>query len=269
MKGQGSSRVRPLRACDAVVRATAAFVPGDRREEWLREWRAELWHEAERLTGAGASASTATLRLLRHSLGALPDALAMRRFHPAPLQQDFACALKVVALSPGCAGLSIFFIFAAAYVETGVITLSRFIAWMPAGLQPILLGLVTVLVVMLPVTACIAAAAPVAWSEAGRREEAIGRAIGSPEARVRRQRALQGVVIALIGSFLGVWASGAAQDRMQAMLAEQGHVAAAAILASPGNSGFLAMAMAMTMAGLLGLTASWKRKRMVAEPTPA
>jgi hypothetical protein len=261
--------VRPLRACDAVVRAVGALVPGDRRPDWLREWRAELWHEAERLHKAGVPLGAAALRLLRHSLGALPDAMAMRRFHPAPLQEDLGSALKVVLLSPGSAGLSICFIFVAAYLDSGVITLSRFIAWMPAGFQPILLGLTTILVVLLPVTACIAAAAPVAWSEAGRREEAIGRAIGSPEARVRRQRALQGVIIALVGSSLGVWASGGMVAHMREVLADEGHTAAAAMLGPERDAAFLALAMSMAMAGLLGLAASWKRRQMVEERRPA
>ncbi len=269
MTGRGSSRVRPLRACDAVVRAVGALVPGDRRPEWLREWRAELWHEEERLHKDGVSLGATTLRLLRHSLGALPDAMAMRRFHPAPLQEDLGSALKVVLLSPGSAGLSIFFVFLAAYVDSGLITLSRFIAWMPGDFQPILLALTTVLVILLPATACIAAAAPVAWSDAGRREEAIGRAIGSPEARVRRQRALQGVVIALVGSSLGVWASGSMVAHMRAVLADQGHAAAAAMLGPERDAVLLGVAMSLTMTGLLGLTASWKRRRMVEEPRPA
>ncbi len=266
MRGRHSSRLKPLQACAAVVRALGTLVPGERRVDWLREWRAELWHEAERLEKAGVPASAATLRLLRHSLGALPDALAMRRFHPAPLQEDLVSALRVVVLSPGSAGLSIFFIFLAAYVDATVITLSRFIAWMPSAVQPILVGLTAVLVVMLPLTACIAAAAPVAWSEAGRREEAIGRAIGSPEARVRRQRAFQGVIIALVGSALGVWASGALLERTRNMLLDNGHAAAAEVLGPAPDSALLAVATSLAMAGMLGLTASWKRKRVAPQP---
>jgi hypothetical protein len=54
-----------------ILRAAALIVPGDRREEWLAEWRAELWHVERSAPG----------RAIAFCLGAVADAYWLRRDH--------------------------------------------------------------------------------------------------------------------------------------------------------------------------------------------
>ncbi|HEX9106850.1 MAG TPA: hypothetical protein VF832_06475, partial [Longimicrobiales bacterium] len=198
-----------LRLCDVVLRVAGVLVPGGRREEWRREWRAELWHESARLADKGGrSGTSATLHLLGRALGALPDAVAMRRFHPAAAQEDLWSAVSVVLRSPGAAGTGVLLVALASAVDTVAVNLLGFATLASHEVRPYLpfvRGLTAALVVLLPAAACIAAAVTVGWSDAARRDEALRRAIGVPDARLRRQRALEGVVIALLGCAGGGW----------------------------------------------------------------
>ncbi len=154
---------RALRLCDGLLRVAGVLVPAGRRGEWRREWRAELWHDAARLEDEGGTpgASWVTLHLLGRALGALPDAVAMRRFHPAPSQEDLGSALSVVLRSPAAAGAGILLVGTAAAVDTVAVNVMCFAALAPAQIRPYLpfvQGLTAALVVLLAAAACIAAA---------------------------------------------------------------------------------------------------------------
>lgn len=255
---------RALRACDVVLRVAGVIVPRRQRDEWLREWRAELWHEARRSSEPGSTRSALMLHLLGRSLGGLPDALAMRHFHPAPAQEDLGSALSVVFRSPGAAGASIFLVATAVMVDTVAVNVMSFATLAPEQVHPYLpfvRGIAATLVVLLPLAACIAAAVTIGWSDAARREEALRHAIGIPDARLRRQRALEGVVIALLGCAGGAWMASGLLDRVELMLAGK-PAAVAELHAAPGVAP-VALALAVTMACLLGSAASLRRKRML------
>jgi len=61
-----------------ILHCASLFTPGDRRAEWMREWRAELWHAREasqideQMTWSGEKA------LLRFCSGAIRDAWTLR-----------------------------------------------------------------------------------------------------------------------------------------------------------------------------------------------
>jgi hypothetical protein len=80
----------------ALLRGAALLVRAPEREEWLAEWRAELWY-------VGRNRRTA------FCLGAFRDAFWMRRHSPAPayLQSPWECLAVLAVL----AGLSLFFAF--------------------------------------------------------------------------------------------------------------------------------------------------------------
>lgn len=57
-----------------LIRGAAPLVPAAEREEWLREWRAEIWHRWQFLFHTGEWNRREQLLLLRNSLGAFADA---------------------------------------------------------------------------------------------------------------------------------------------------------------------------------------------------
>jgi putative ABC transport system permease protein len=61
-----------------LVRIASVNVPREARGAWLREWRSELWHEAQNGRSGGGT-------LLRLAWGALPDALARRATYNADM----------------------------------------------------------------------------------------------------------------------------------------------------------------------------------------
>ena len=254
-----------LRLCDVVLRVVGVLVPAGNREEWRREWRAELWHESARLAGKGRADAPATMHLLGRALGALPDAVAMRRFHPAPAQEDVWSAVSVVARSPGAAGAAVMLVGIASAVDTVAVNVMSFTALAPGDMRPYLpfvRGLTATLLVLLPAAACIAAAVTVGWSDAARREEALRRAIGVPDGRLRRQRALEGVFIALLGCLGGAWVSSALLTRLEHMLADNGlDLAVARLQGAPGVLP-VTMALALSMAAMLGVASGLWRKRV-------
>ena len=78
----------------ALLRAAASVVPAPERDEWLAEWRAELWYVGRN-------------RRTSFCLGAFRDAVWMRRHGPAPLYlQSPAQCLGVLAV---LAALSLYF----------------------------------------------------------------------------------------------------------------------------------------------------------------
>ncbi len=262
------SSSRALRACDVVLRLVGVIVPQRRRDEWLREWRAELWHEAARLGHVGVGGTPLLLHLLGRTVGVLPDALALRHFHPAPAREDLGSALSVVFRSPGAAGAAIILVAIAAAVDTVAVNVMSFTALAPSQVWPYLpfvRGIALTLVVLLPLAACIAAAVTVGWSDAARREEALRRAIGVPDRRLRRQRALEGAVIALLGCAAGAWAASALLGRLAFWLTANGRAAATVQLQNGPGVVPVVLALAATMPVLMGAVALLQRKRVALE----
>jgi hypothetical protein len=79
----------------ALLRGAALLVRAPEREEWLAEWRAELWY-------VGPPRRTA------FCLGAFPDAFWLRRNGPAPvyLQSPWHCLAVLATLAACSAGLA-------------------------------------------------------------------------------------------------------------------------------------------------------------------
>ena len=96
-----------------LIRILAPLVPRRSRARWLEEWRAEIAHAAAAL----ANRRFGQLRVLRMSIGALPDAVAIRRVNRQPitsralppargrlfggLMQDVRYARRVLTTVPG------------------------------------------------------------------------------------------------------------------------------------------------------------------------
>ena len=57
-----------------LLRGAAPLVPQEQRQEWLREWQAEIWHRWQFLFHTGEWKRREQLLLLRNSLGAYADA---------------------------------------------------------------------------------------------------------------------------------------------------------------------------------------------------
>ena len=97
----------PIRGADAVpgmriVRLLAPLVPSTRRADWLAEWEGELhhaWHRAQRPD------PLLRARLTIRSIGAVADALWLRRHHGATdmLGTDLRYALRMMRRRPGFA----------------------------------------------------------------------------------------------------------------------------------------------------------------------
>ncbi len=260
----GTDRSGSLRASDLLLRGLAGVVPAKRRQDWLREWRAELWHEADRLARAGVPRTTATFRLFGRSLGCITDAAAMRRFHPVPVEEDLGAALRVVFRSPAAAGMATFMIGVTVAVDTLLLALSRFAYAIPdrlEGLRAIILFLTVVLALLLPVAAARAAASAVGWSEAGRREEAMRRAMGTPEPRLRRLRALQGLLVAVMGSAAGALFAARVLENVRLRLVFTGELQAASRLVTGPSVYELALPVAIGMTLLLPFAMGWRRRQ--------
>ena len=71
---------RALRAVQNGMVSTASFlVPSDRRSEWRREWRGELWHVRHSLCECGTLSWPAQREITAFCLGSLQDAYCLRR----------------------------------------------------------------------------------------------------------------------------------------------------------------------------------------------
>ncbi|MGF7183897.1 hypothetical protein [Tunturiibacter psychrotolerans] len=64
--------------CLALLRGASLLVPGRQREEWWREWRAELWHVRRAYTAEHSCSWIAEREVATFCLGAIPDALCFR-----------------------------------------------------------------------------------------------------------------------------------------------------------------------------------------------
>jgi hypothetical protein len=69
------------------LRSASLLTPGSARAEWLQEWRAELWHLRKATVSNSAESWRAEQQAARFCLGALQDALCMRRLSSRKKQQ--------------------------------------------------------------------------------------------------------------------------------------------------------------------------------------
>lgn len=95
--------------CRALVRAARTLVPAHRREDWTREWEAELWYRASRLGGGAPNDRAAARALLLRTLGAFPHAVwtLIDDLRLDPMLQDLTYALRGIAKRPAFAALVI------------------------------------------------------------------------------------------------------------------------------------------------------------------
>ena len=87
-----------LRGCFALLRAVSGLVPRHEREAWLGEWRAEVVHRWRALEQREALGAREQARLARRVMGALPDAVWLRRqlTIDADLVHDLRHGLRVL-----------------------------------------------------------------------------------------------------------------------------------------------------------------------------
>jgi hypothetical protein len=67
-----------LTLCRALITLAAAIVPASFRDDWIREWRAELFYESERFATESPTVSQ-RFDLLARCAGALVHALWLRK----------------------------------------------------------------------------------------------------------------------------------------------------------------------------------------------
>ncbi|HEX8693990.1 MAG TPA: hypothetical protein VF746_16325 [Longimicrobium sp.] len=97
-----------------LISLAARLVPAPARGDWAREWHAELLHRRAWLERRGALGWAARLDLALRVLGALPDALAVRRI----AAERGAAAPGVFAAHPLRAAAAVAVLAAAAVMET-------------------------------------------------------------------------------------------------------------------------------------------------------
>jgi hypothetical protein len=106
---------RMLWWCHGILRLSSRIVPRNQRQDWLREWRGEVWHWAHFLYESGRLNERTTQELLRHCWGSFSDAL-WHRFnrekvvsfvHRSPLRPEFCIGMLLLASLLLIAGNSI------------------------------------------------------------------------------------------------------------------------------------------------------------------
>ncbi len=97
-----------LALCRSLIALGRAIVPVAMREDWTQEWRAELWHAAERMDD-GRSSARDRLSLVFRCAGAVVHALWLRKedWSFAVLMQDLKYALRALRCRPGFAAVAI------------------------------------------------------------------------------------------------------------------------------------------------------------------
>src|SRR5687768_16461194 len=85
-----------------LLQAIALLVPWARRSDWLDEWRAELAHGYERRIARGTPGWLAALAMRARCLGAITDALWLRRANGGSslLYNDVHVALRGIRRRP-------------------------------------------------------------------------------------------------------------------------------------------------------------------------
>jgi hypothetical protein len=87
----------------AIFSGASWLVPGTGREEWLQEWRSELWHARESVRIDGQISWAGEKEMLRFCTGAIKDAWTMRRLETKQPRTAFhgsaaECLLILLAL---------------------------------------------------------------------------------------------------------------------------------------------------------------------------
>jgi len=98
-----------VRWCLRLVRAVSRLVPGRDRDDWRREWEAEIRHQAETLDARDALDWRTQMTLLRRTSGSVFDAAWLRRqfTRDAELVQDARESLRLLLRQPRFAAISI------------------------------------------------------------------------------------------------------------------------------------------------------------------
>ena len=77
MKPSPAVLLHPL--CLGLLRCASQLVPGKERDEWWREWRAELWHVRRSCTPRNGVSWSGELQVAAFCFGAFQDALSLRQ----------------------------------------------------------------------------------------------------------------------------------------------------------------------------------------------
>ncbi len=98
---------RLLCAARSVLRAASVVVPRDRRDDWLREWDAELWHFLAEPGREGRAVPSTVFPLAWRLIGAVPHAVWIRRndWRTEMILQDLAYAVRGMLRRPAFATL--------------------------------------------------------------------------------------------------------------------------------------------------------------------
>jgi putative ABC transport system permease protein len=92
-----------------LISLASAIVPSAVRDDWTREWHAELWHRRERLAAQGRLSVAANADLLMRSFGAIIHALWLRKeeWSFSMIMQDVRYALRGLWHRPAFTSISV------------------------------------------------------------------------------------------------------------------------------------------------------------------
>lgn len=99
-----------------ILCCASVLTPGEKRAEWLREWRSELWHAREAVSIAGKIDWGSEQAMLQFCSGAIHDALALRKL----TQENKKVQIAFRGSAAECV-LTLFAIFAASYLLSQVL----------------------------------------------------------------------------------------------------------------------------------------------------
>ncbi len=95
--------------CLVLLRGTSFLVPRCQREEWWREWRAEVWHVRQAYTAEHGFSWTAEREIAAFCLGAFPDALCFRgqfKQRPTSFATTMGSAIQCIQILFGLIAIS-------------------------------------------------------------------------------------------------------------------------------------------------------------------
>jgi len=128
---------RLLRVARIIVRAAALIVPRDRRDDWLREWDAELWHFLAKPGREGRAVPRTAFPLAWRLIGAVPHAIWIRRndWRTEMILQDLAYAARGMFRRPAFATLVILTLGLGIGVNTAMFTVVNSVLIQPLPYQ--------------------------------------------------------------------------------------------------------------------------------------